>query len=605
MDLREKEIDRVNNNYDKAQSRHNELTKKYTELCNSVKEWKLAAKRGSQEVQAQNEILNASLKKLATECKVAQAQLSNEIEKSKQLDFELFSITTQFKDQSKEVIRLKDVIQSYIKKNKEINQTYNDSLYKIIDLKETIKGLEKKVEGLEGQLVQERRKATINEADLSKLLEDCKKEKEIIQLRMEEYLSSLEKVTVDYGKVMADKCRLEDEVVYLKSKYKNAMTSKLKTIEELEKKETELQSKLNDYTDENNHLKALEKELRFQLDKGNLTVNVLKFDLNQAQTTLEDIKTKLSDKISKLVTTNSSLQDNNRILNSKVLNMRKKIDDDEKYIEILKNKLTQYEEKNDIKNAIYNTHKIEMYIEEKIAETEEANVISSKKIENLNAKIEKTEQILQQTEERKIQLEEECKKLKEEITEIKSSPKIPVEEKKEMNEKIAECKEEIQILKHEVEEKKVKNNNLNLQFNNYKVNMEHELEIQKNENVRLQEHIKDLSKDVEESHKILDKIYESYENSKTTMEHLLANNEMLKIELINQQKHIFRKNNEFEEFKKANKIMERNYFSLVKLKQQEYRSTYNDILSIQIQLKQEANRIERVLNSCSIDAPVS
>ncbi|OUM56304.1 hypothetical protein PIROE2DRAFT_19146 [Piromyces sp. E2] len=580
MDMKEKEIQRVNNNYDKAQIRYNEITKKYGELSRSIKEWKIAAKRGSQEVQAQNEVLNESLKKLATECKVAQSQLAQEIEKSKNLDFELLAITTQFKEQSKEVARLKDVIQSYIKKNSEVSKVHTNSLNEIETLKETIEKLQKK-------------KANINNADLTKLLEDSKKEKEIIQLRMEEYLSSLEKVTVDYGKVMSDKCRLEDEVIFLKTKHKNMLVTKMKTIEDLEKKEHELRNKLNEYTSENTHLKAIERELRYQLDKGNVSINVLKFDLNQAQNTLEDIKTKLSEKISKLVMSNTELTENSRILNSKVLNMRKKIEDDEKYIEILKNKIAEYEEKNEIKNAIYNTHKIEMYIEEKIAETEEEKKVNIKKIENLNVKIEETEQCLQKSEEQRIQLEEECKRLKEEMVEIKEAPAAVVEIKKEMDEKITECKDEIQILKGEIEEKKVKNNNLSVQFNNYKVNMEREVEFQKNENARLQEQLKVLIKEVEESHKILDKVYESYENSKTTMEHLLTNNEMLKMELINRQKQFYLKNNELEEFIKTNRIMQRNYYRLIKMEKQEYKDISNDLLAIQIQLKQEANRIDQ------------
>ncbi|ORX53338.1 hypothetical protein BCR36DRAFT_24723 [Piromyces finnis] len=605
MDSKEKEIIRVNENYDKAQSRYNELTQKYVELCSSVKELKVQAKKGSQEVQAQNEVLNDSLKKLSTECKVAQAQLAEEIRKSKSLDFELLTITTQYNNQNKEVIRLKNVIQDYIKKNKDININYQNSLNEIALLKNTIVQLNTKIEQTETQMLQERKKATIAASDLSKLYEDCKKEKEIIQLRMEEYLSSLEKVTLDYGKIMTDKCRLEDEITYLKTKHKNILSSKIKIIEDLEKKESNLRAKLNDYTKENTHLKEVENELRYQLDKGNLSINVLKFDLNQAQSTLEDIKTKLSDKISKLVNTNNELQENNRILNSKVLNMRKKIEDDEKYMEILKKKVTEFEEKNEIKNAIYNTHKIETYIEEKIAETEVANIMCSKKIENLNETIEEKEQCIQKSEKHIIKLEEECQKLKEKIIEIKETPVITTEIKKEMEEKIEKRDDEIQILKTEIEEKNEKTNTLNIQFNNYKVNMEHEVEFQKNENARLQNRINDLNNEVEESHKILDKVYESYENSKTTMEHLLLNNELLKEELINKQKQLFNKNNEFEAFNNSNKLLERNYYNLIKLNKKGHKTIYNDLLAIKTQLKQEANRIDNVINSYSVCTPTA
>eukprot|EP00833_Pecoramyces_ruminatium_P016057 jgi/Orpsp1_1/1190089/evm.model.d7180000076503.1 len=442
-------------------------------------------------------------------------------------------------------------------------------------------------------LLQEKKKASSNIADITKTLDDCKKEKEIIQLRMEEYLSSLEKVTVDYSKAMSDKCRLEDELIFVKKKHKTNLAAKMKTIADLEKKEQELKEKLNHYMGENTRLQAIENELRYELDKGTVSVNVLKFDLNQTQNTLEDLKLKLSDKISKLVTTNNGLQEENKLLNSKISSMSKKIEDDEKYIDILKKKVKEYEEKNEIKNAIYNTHKIEMYIEEKIAETEEANIMSIKKIEDLNEKVEITKESLQKKEEERAHLEEECKRLKEEIIEIKAEPIVVTEVKREMNEKIEECKDEIENLKQELEESKVKNNNIGIQFNNYKVNMEHEIEFRKNENSKLLEQINDLNREVEESRKVLDKVYDSYENSKTTLEHLLLNNELLKSELINKQKQLYNKNNEFREFVKTKDVMERNYFTLVKIEKQEYTTIFNDLLGIQVQLKQEANRIDQ------------
>jgi len=133
MDSKDKEIVRVNENYDKAQERYNELTDKYVKLCSSVKEWKLAAKKGSEEVQAQNEILNSSLKKLSDECKVAQSRLASEIEKSKELEFELLTLTTQFNDVNKSNNRLKDVIQDYVKKHNDLNEIYQESLKKLIN----------------------------------------------------------------------------------------------------------------------------------------------------------------------------------------------------------------------------------------------------------------------------------------------------------------------------------------------------------------------------------------------------------------------------------------------------------------------------------------
>jgi len=600
MDSKDKEIVRVNENYDKAQERYNELTDKYVKLCSSVQEWKLAAKKGSEEVQAQNEILNSSLKKLSEECKVAQSRLATEIEKSKELEFELLTMTTQFNDANKNNERLKDVIQDYIKKHNELNGTYQESLKKINKLNKKIEELEHKIEITESEMIQEKRKAAIEISDLSKTLDDCKKEKEVVQLRMEEYLMSLEKMTLDYGKIMTEKCRLENELTFLKTKHKNVLAAKLKIIDNLEKKDHDLTIKLNEYTDENIRLQAVENELRYQLDQGNLNVNVLKFDLSQAQTTLEDLRTKLSDKISKLMTSNKDLKENNKILSSKVVNMKKKIEDDEKYISILKNKMEEYEEKNDIKNAIYNTHKIEMYIEEKIAEREEKNIQSIKKIENLNEQITIKEQSLQKSEEHRVQLEEENKKLKEEICTFKQEPVVVAEVKKEMNEKIIVYENKLLDLKTELEDKKRKHNDISQQFNNYKVTTEHEIEFYKSEKLRLQKRIDELTKEAEESQKVIDKIYESYENTKVTMDHLLLNNEMLKSELISKQNQIYTKKAEFEDFSQAQKVMERNYFTLVKLEKQEYNSIYNDILAIQVQLKQEAHRIDRVIESCSL-----
>lgn len=595
MDSKDREIVRVNKNYDMAQVRFKELTEKYADINNSVKDLKRAAKKGSLEVQSQNQILNESLRKLSQECKAAQNRLTNESERARELEFELMAITTQFNDVDKERLRLKDVIQDYIKKHMDLKKIYQESLDKIEHLKENISQLENKNEMTETLLLQEKKKASSNIADITKTLDDCKKEKEIIQLRMEEYLSSLEKVTVDYSKAMSDKCRLEDELIFVKKKHKTNLAAKMKTIADLEKKEQELKEKLNHYMGENTRLQAIENELRYELDKGTVSVNVLKFDLNQTQNTLEDLKLKLSDKISKLVTTNNGLQEENKLLNSKISSMSKKIEDDEKYIDILKKKVKEYEEKNEIKNAIYNTHKIEMYIEEKIAETEEANIMSIKKIEDLNEKVEITKESLQKKEEERAHLEEECKRLKEEIIEIKAEPIVVTEVKREMNEKIEECKDEIENLKQELEESKVKNNNIGIQFNNYKVNMEHEIEFRKNENSKLLEQINDLNREVEESRKVLDKVYDSYENSKTTLEHLLLNNELLKSELINKQKQLYNKNNEFREFVKTKDVMERNYFTLVKIEKQEYTTIFNDLLGIQVQLKQEANRIDQVI----------
>jgi chromosome segregation ATPase len=263
----------------------------------------------------------------------------------------------------------------------------------------------------------------------------------------------------------------------------------------------------------------------------------------------------------------------------------------------LKNRLKEYDEKNEIKNAIYNTRKIEMYIEEKIAESEEANIQSIKKIENLNEKIETTKVSLQKKEEERAQLEEECKKLKEEINVIKTDPIQIVQVKKKIEEKMVECKDEINLLKKELEDSKTKNNNLNLQFNNYKVSMEHEIEYQKSEKTKLQEHIEELKREAVESRKVLDKVYESYENSKITLEQLLLNNELLKSELINKQKLLFSKEKEFQEFNKTNQFMERNYFRLIKLEKYECNVFSNDLLSVQVQLKQEANRIDQVVET--------
>jgi chromosome segregation ATPase len=527
MESKEKEIIRVNKNYDATQIRYNDLMSKYAEINNSVKDLRVAAKNGSLEVQSKNEILNEALRKVSGECKSAQSQLAKEYEKARSLEFELMTLVNQYNELNKEKLNLKNIIQDYIQKNIDLKKTYQDSIDQIKLLKENISRLEHIVENTETQLYQEKKKSNTTKAEMTKSLESCKKEKEIIQLRMEEYLSSLEKITLDYSKAMSDKCRLEDELIFTKKRYKNNMANKTKMITDLQKESRDLKEKVEHYKGENTRLEAIENELRSELDKNSVAVNALKLDLTQTQNTLEELKTKLTDKISKLISSNNELQEENHSLNSKLFNMTKKIEDDERYIEILKNRLKEYDEKNEIKNAIYNTRKIEMYIEEKIAESEEANIQSIKKIENLNEKIETTKVSLQKKEEERAQLEEECKKLKEEINVIKTDPIQIVQVKKKIEEKMVECKDEINLLKKELEDSKTKNNNLNLQFNNYKVSMEHEIEYQKSEKTKLQEHIEELKREAVESRKVLDKVYESYENSKITLEQLLLNNELL------------------------------------------------------------------------------
>jgi len=271
------------------------------------------------------------------------------------------------------------------------------------------------------------------------------------------------------------------------------------------------------------------------------------------------------------------------------------MEDDDKYIEILKEKVKDYEERNEIKNAIYNTHKIKMYIEEKIAETQEAHKEKIKEVEHLTEKVEIIQESLQKKEEERANIEVECEKLKKEIIKIKEEPVEMSEERRNLIEKIEKCTKEISTLKKELEETKAKNNNITSQFNNYRVNVEHEFELKQSEKNDLLEQIDEMNRKAGETRKLLDKVYSSYENSRTTLDHLLFNNELLKSELIAKQKELYSRDSEFRDLTRAKDVMERSYFTLIKLEKQEYTTIFNDLLGIQIKLKEEANRIDQVV----------